>query len=304
MRKYLFLNQEATGTLPALTKDLIPSLLKLQDEGFLLVGFGENKTTFDFLVSQGVSFSKTFETFNPLEVAREFLLEGQCDRTQSRTVGSIDLQALDIQKVPSNDWKEIATALLAQERIGRVVRKTNETTIEARVNLDKTSPLQAKTGIGFFDHMLEQLAKHAGFSLLLEAKGDLHIDEHHTVEDAALTLGEALRKALGDKIGIGRYGFLLPMDETESKVSIDLSGRPWVELRASFPREAVGGLSTEMVEHFFHSFAQALGATLHLEVKGQNAHHMVEASFKGVGRALAPALKKSGRELPSTKGVL
>lgn len=304
MRKFLFLSEETLGTPASLAAFVVPSLMELQKAGFLLVGFGAGKEIFEVLKNQGIQFQNIFTSFNALEITRHYLLEGQCDRTQSKTVGKIDLQTLDIQSAEAGDWKKISAQLLQQDRTAQVTRKTNETSIEVRVNLDKTSPLQAKTGIGFFDHMLEQIAKHAGFSLILEAQGDLHIDEHHTVEDAALTLGEALRKALGDKIGIGRYGFLLPMDETEAKVSIDLSGRPWLELKANYPRENVGGLSTEMVSHFFQSFSQALGATIHIEVTGQNAHHMVEASFKGVGRALAPALKKSGQDLPSTKGVL
>jgi imidazoleglycerol-phosphate dehydratase/histidinol-phosphatase len=160
------------------------------------------------------------------------------------------------------------------------------------------------TGIGFLDHMLEQLAKHAGFSLQLDCRGDLQVDEHHTVEDCALALGEALRRALGNKTGIGRYGFLLPMDESSAQVAIDLSGRAYFVFDGRFPREQVGTLPTELVPHFFRSLADALGCALHLTVRGENTHHMIEACFKGVGRALRPALARHGHDLPSTKGAL
>jgi imidazoleglycerol-phosphate dehydratase/histidinol-phosphatase len=152
--------------------------------------------------------------------------------------------------------------------------------------------------------MLEQLAKHGGFTLELHCRGDLHIDEHHTVEDCALSVGEALRRALGDKRGIGRYGFLLAMDESEAQVAIDLSGRGYFVFEGRFGREQVGALPSELVPHFFRSLADALGAALHLSVRGENTHHMIEACFKGVGRALRPALRREGLDLPSTKGAL
>ena len=148
-------------------------------------------------------------------------------------------------------WPGIASALLNGERCADVRRNTQETRIRARVNLDSEQPVVINSGIGFLDHMLEQIARHGGFSLQLDCEGDLHIDEHHTVEDIALTLGQALRTALGDKRGINRFGFLLPMDETEAQVSIDLSGRPYFVFKGEFPREAVGGLATELVPHFF-----------------------------------------------------
>jgi imidazoleglycerol-phosphate dehydratase/histidinol-phosphatase len=172
------------------------------------------------------------------------------------------------------------------------------------VELDSAEPSRIDSGIGFFDHMLEQLAKHSGLHLTLRCQGDLHIDEHHTVEDCALALGEALRHALGDKAGLGRYGFLLPMDESEAQVTIDLAGRPYFAFEGRFMREQVGGLPTELVPHFFRSLADSLGAAIHLSVRGENTHHMVEACFKGVGRALRPALRREGTELPSTKGTL
>jgi imidazoleglycerol-phosphate dehydratase/histidinol-phosphatase len=204
--------------------------------------------------------------------------------------------------VPEQSWSAITRALLAR-RAG-IQRRTRETDISGQLELDSDAPSRIDTGIGFFDHMLEQLAKHAGFTLELQCRGDLHIDEHHTVEDCALGIGEALRRALGDKRGIGRYGFLLAMDESEAQVAIDLSGRAYFTFEGRFGREQVGALPSELVPHFFRSLADALGAALHLTVRGENTHHMIEACFKGVGRALRPALRREGHDLPSTKGSL
>ncbi|MDH3419815.1 MAG: imidazoleglycerol-phosphate dehydratase HisB, partial [Gammaproteobacteria bacterium] len=163
---------------------------------------------------------------------------------------------------------------------------------------------EISTGIGFFDHMLEQLGKHGGFALRVTCTGDLQVDEHHTVEDVALTLGDALRRALGDKRGIGRYGFVLPMDEAEAQVSLDLGGRPYLVFEGDFGRDRVGELPTELVEHFFRSLAETLKAAIHVRVRGDNAHHMIESCFKGLARCLRQACAREGSELPSTKGVL
>jgi imidazoleglycerol-phosphate dehydratase/histidinol-phosphatase len=202
----------------------------------------------------------------------------------------------------SETWPAVLRALTA--RTAQAHRKTRETDIEVSLNLDATAPIQITTGIGFFDHMLEQLAKHGGFSLQLSCHGDLQIDEHHTVEDCALALGEALRRALGAKQGIGRYGFLLPMDEALAQVAIDLSGRAYAQFTGKFNRELVGGLPTELIPHFFRSLADSLGAAINISVTGENSHHMIEGCFKSVGRALRQAIRREGDELPSTKGVL
>lgn len=202
------------------------------------------------------------------------------------------------------DWAAIAHALVAAPRVANVVRKTNETAIEVAVDLDDAAKPDIATGLGFFDHMLEQLGTHGGFALRLRCAGDLHIDEHHTVEDCALALGQALREALGNKRGIGRYGFVLPMDETQASATLDLSGRPYFLFEGSFARERVGDLPTELVPHFFQSLCQSAGITLHLAVRGDNAHHQVEACFKVVARALRIALRREGDALPSSKGVL
>jgi len=201
-------------------------------------------------------------------------------------------------------WAEIAHQLLDGPRMATVERNTRETRITVSVNLDRTTEPQIHTGLGFFDHMLEQIGKHGGFALALRCDGDTHIDEHHTIEDCALALGQALRQALGDKRGIGRYGFVLPMDESQASAALDLSGRPYFLFDGHFPRERVGDIPTELVPHFFRSLCETLGANLHLSVRGENAHHMVEACFKVVARVLRQAIRREGSDLPSTKGAL
>jgi imidazoleglycerol-phosphate dehydratase/histidinol-phosphatase len=176
--------------------------------------------------------------------------------------------------------------------------------VMVEVDFSCEGPTTVSTGLGFFDHMLEQLAKHGGFALTLNCRGDLHIDEHHTIEDCALALGGALRQALGDKRGIARYGFLLAMDEAEAQVAMDISGRPYFVWEGDFRRDRVGDLPTELVPHFFRSLAETLGAALHVSVRGENTHHMIESCFKGVGRSLRQAIRVEGDELPTTKGVL
>ncbi|MEP7042069.1 MAG: bifunctional histidinol-phosphatase/imidazoleglycerol-phosphate dehydratase HisB [Dokdonella sp.] len=202
------------------------------------------------------------------------------------------------------DWSTIARTLLDSPRQASVERATRETRIAVHVDLDSLARPVVASGIGFLDHMIEQLGVHGGFALDLRCEGDLRIDEHHTVEDCALALGQALREALGDRRGIGRYGFLLPMDESQAQVAIDLSGRPYFVFEGVFPREQVGALPTELVPHFFRSLADALGANVHIAVRGDNTHHMIEACFKAVGRALRPALARVGSSVPSSKGVL
>ncbi|MCB1557748.1 MAG: histidinol-phosphate transaminase [Alphaproteobacteria bacterium] len=196
----------------------------------------------------------------------------------------------------------------AQVKMGRtvqIVRNTKETAIDVRVNLDSSAPVKISTGIGFYDHMLEQIARHGGFSLTLECAGDLDIDAHHTVEDCAIALGQALKEALGDKRGIERYGFTVPMDESLASAAIDLSGRAYLKFEADFPDAQVGDLPVDMVTHVFRSLAENLGSNVHISVKGENTHHMVEACFKAFGRALGLAIRQSGgSELPSSKGVL
>lgn len=202
------------------------------------------------------------------------------------------------------DWIGIAHELADAPRRATVQRDTRETRIRVDIDLDREAEPKASTGLPFFDHMLEQLGKHGGFALDVRAEGDLHIDEHHTVEDTGLALGQALREALGDKRGIGRYGFTLPMDETLASAALDFSGRPYFVFDGQFRRERVGDLPTELVPHFFRSLCDASGLNLNLKVTGDNDHHKVEACFKATARALRQAIKREGGALPSTKGVL
>ena len=194
-------------------------------------------------------------------------------------------------------------------RIATINRSTAETRIDVTVNLDGTGVYSIKTGIGFLDHMVEQLSRHGLIDIDLKVDGDLHIDGHHTVEDSALALGQAVAQALGDKRGIRRYGDALsPMDETLTRVALDISGRPWLVWKTAFTVSRLGELDTELIEHWFHSFAQTAGITLHVEtLYGSNNHHIVEAAYKGLARALRTAVEIDPRkadEIPSTKGVL
>jgi histidinol-phosphate aminotransferase/imidazoleglycerol-phosphate dehydratase/histidinol-phosphatase len=187
-----------------------------------------------------------------------------------------------------------------------IIRDTKETRIALAIDLDRAEPRRIDSGIPFYDHMLDQVAAHGGFSLTLACSGDLHIDSHHSIEDIAIALGQGLRDALGDKRGIGRFGFALPMDETSAEVLIDLSGRPFAKFEGSFSSASVGDLPTEMVPHIFRSIADSLGAAIHVSVEGDNDHHKVEACFKAFGRALRQgiAIEAGSEALPSTKGLL
>ncbi len=194
-------------------------------------------------------------------------------------------------------------------RTAHISRRTSETNIDVTVNLDGTGAFAVSTGIGFFDHMLEQLSRHSLIDLDVKTVGDLHIDQHHTVEDTGIAIGEAVAKALGDKRGIRRYGDALsPMDETLTRVALDISGRPWLVWKTGFTQKRLGEMDTELFQHWFHSFAQAAGITLHVEtLHGENNHHIAESAFKGLARALRTAVEidpRKGDAIPSTKGVL
>jgi imidazoleglycerol-phosphate dehydratase/histidinol-phosphatase len=323
-----------------LVPGVVAALNQLAESGFRFVmvtnqdGLGTKsfpeedfRTCQDFVIalfeSQGIVFDEVFICPHQPQDACEcrkprtglltnYLASTDLDAERSAVIGDRETDMQMAEKLglpgfllsPTSDWTGICSALNGKSRQAAVKRNTKETIIEATVDLDNAKPIDIGTGIGFYDHMLEQIAKHGGFSLQLKCSGDLDVDEHHTVEDTAICLGNAMREALGDKRGIGRYGFLLPMDESESKVSLDLSGRPYFVFKGEFPREQVGTLPTELVKHFFQTLSESLGAALHIEVSGENTHHMVEACFKSVGRAIRQAITLEGRELPSTKGTL
>lgn len=323
---------------------VIPALAKLRGAGFELVqvsnqgAISRGEMTAQalartdaflhaLLASQGVEFAaRLYCPHGPddgcncrkpqLGLVHELIAGNTLDRDNSAVIGDRDTDlefarnlgvpgyTIAQDGAPEHTWSGVAHRLADKPRVAELERRTRETSVRVAVDLDDPSDPHAHTGLAFFDHMLEQLGKHGGFRLSVTCSGDLEVDEHHTVEDVALTLGAALKQALGDKRGIHRYGFLLPMDETEARASIDLGGRPYLVFEGAFPRERVGDLPTELVPHFYRSLADALGCALHISVKGDNAHHMVEASFKAVARALRQAIAREGDALPSTKGTL
>ena len=227
-----------------------------------------------------------------------------------RSADKIDdnkLNAKELKKsiaLQTDNWKDIYDFLKSPERVTIIQRNTNETKISVKLNLDGTGKSSIKTGLGFFDHMLEQLSKHSGCDLDIKVKGDLHIDEHHTIEDTAIALGEAFLQALGNKKGIARYGFLLPMDDVLAQVAIDFSGRPWIVWKAKFSREKVGDMPTELFFHFWKSFSDAAKCNLNIKAEGDNEHHKIEAIFKAVAKSIKIAVKREGNDLPTTKGLL
>lgn len=321
---------------------VIPALLALQGAGYTLVlvsnqdGLGTDsypQETFDgphqllmqIFASQGIGFAEQlicphFEEDNcscrkpKLGLVRDYLTGGRIDFTRSAVIGDrqSDLQLAEAMGVrglryhPSElSWPAIARLLTTSPRTAEVHRQTRETTIRVSIDLDAPPAAHIDTGIGFFDHMLEQIAIHGGFGLTLQCDGDLEVDDHHSVEDCALALGDALKQALGNKKGIGRYGFVLPMDECRAEALLDLSGRPFCQVEADFSCERVGTMATQMVPHFFRSLSDAAGITLQLSVSPGNAHHQVEGLFKAFARALRQAIAKTaGNELPSSKGAL
>ena len=206
----------------------------------------------------------------------------------------------------TDSWSDVYTMLKKQDRQSHLVRATKETNIIVHLNLDGAGESMINTGLNFFDHMLDQIAKHGQMDLIVKAKGDLEIDEHHTIEDTAIALGQAFKEALGKKVGIQRYGFALPMDDCLAQVALDFGGRPWIEWDVQLDREYVGDMPTEMVYHFFKSFSDNADCNLNIKVEGDNEHHKIESIFKAFARAIrmGKAIDKSSDEMPSTKGVI
>ncbi len=322
----------------SLLEKVIPSLLRFKEAGYRFVivsnqdGLGTPKYSknaykkvqtkmLQLFNSQGIAFDAVLICTHFLKdecscrkpktkLVESYLRSKELDPEHSYVIGdrATDLELaknMGLKGYRLGNWEKITSAILDTKRTATIKRKTKETKISVTVNLDGTGISKIDTGIGFFDHMLEQIGKHSGIDLIIKTQGDLHIDEHHTVEDTGLALGKAIAQALGDKTGISRYGFMLPMDEALAQVTLDLSGRPFFSFKGKLPRDMVGTFPTELVPHFFRSLSDTLRATLHIQVEGENTHHMVEATFKGTARALKMALSRSGGNgLPSTKGIL
>jgi imidazoleglycerol-phosphate dehydratase/histidinol-phosphatase len=301
-------------------------------QGRMLTAFRNEGVIFDDILIDRSLPSDNLPTRKPGTGMLTRYLSGQYDLSGSYVIGdrltdlelarnlgvkgilignNLDLTALkaDFRKVcvlTAGDWDHIFDYLRKNNRKATVTRKTLETNVTVDLSLDGNGMHSIKTGLGFFDHMMEQVARHGNFNLVIQAEGDLHVDEHHTIEDVAITLGEAFNKALGNMKGIERYAFLLPMDESLSSITLDLGGRSWLEWDVSFHREKIGDLPTEMFEHFFRSFVNAARCSLHIQAKGRNEHHLAEAIFKSFGRVLKSAVRQDIHDgsVPSTKGVI
>ncbi len=236
-----------------------------------------------------------------------FTQKGEADLVVTVSEDKLTLVKEGEEALAAKEWEALVKYITREARKATLQRTTNETAISIDINLDGTGKADIKTGLNFFDHMLDQIARHGLIDLTLKCDGDLEVDEHHTIEDVAIALGEVVSKALGNKKGIERYGFVLPMDEAQATVALDLSGRPYLVFEGELNREYVGDMPAEMVKHFFYSLAMNLKATIHVSFSGENDHHKIEACFKGLARALKMAIEQNGRIknlVPSSKGTL
>lgn len=310
-------NQDGLGTSSFPEKDFWPAQKKM-----LSVLKGEGVEFDDILIDRSLPRDNAPTRKPGLGLLGKYL-SGNYDLTGSYVIGdratdvelaaNLGALAIGLSKIRrkgtvlcTDDWRTVADHLLSRPRQASVRRVTGETAVTVDLSIDGRGRARARTGIGFFDHMLEQLGPHGGFDLSVRTRGDLRVDEHHTVEDTALALGKAFREALGDKRGIARYGFTVPMDESLAEVALDLGGRPGFAWKAVFKREKVGGLPAELFPHFFKSFSDAAGCTLHIRASGANEHHKIEAVFKAFARALGRAARrdKGAGGIPSSKGAL
>ena len=281
-----------------LSKGLISGLKKLTHRGFTIEVPGYSISTEDYIKKildvEGISIN------NPNEKPEKVF--------EIKTSGSKDISTVVVnEKSGVNNFEEAIESLVTKLRTAAIHRKTKETDIKIELSLDSSGESNIKTGIGFFDHMLEQIARHSNINLKVAVKGDLNVDEHHTVEDVGITLGTALSEALGDKLEIKRYGYFLPMDDSIAQCAIDLGGRAYLNFKCKFDREKVGDFPTELTEEFFRGLSSGLKANIFIRCKGKNDHHKIEAIFKAFAKSLNEACRLDERnegKLPSTKGVL
>ncbi|MCF0197607.1 MAG: bifunctional histidinol-phosphatase/imidazoleglycerol-phosphate dehydratase HisB [Bacteroidaceae bacterium] len=308
---YLFVmvsNQDGLGTEAYPEEDFLPTHNLMLD---ILRGEG---VVFDAIHIDRSFPHDNLPTRKPGTAMLTDYLQGDYDIANSWVIGDRQTDAMLARNLgckaailnETTSWEKVVDMVFAGERTASVIRTTKETDIEVRVNLDGNGKADIHTGIGFFDHMLEQIAKHGMTDIYVRCDGDLHVDEHHTMEDVALALGECILKALGDKRGIERYGYVLPMDDCLCQVAMDFGGRPWLVWDAEFQREKVGDMPTEMFLHFFKSLSDSARMNLNVKAEGQNEHHKIEGIFKAFARALRMAVKRDVThfQLPSSKGVL
>ncbi len=283
---------------PLISDGLITGLKKLKEKNFVLEAedYQPDEQVKKILLSEGITLGNLVTDIKQ----GYFITETKSEKENYKTI-------LVSSETKINTFSKAVELILSEQRSAKIHRKTKETDIKINLTLDGSGKSKIETGIGFFDHMLEQIAKHSNINLEVIVKGDLNVDEHHTVEDVGIALGTALADALGNKIGIKRYGFFLPMDEANAKCAIDLSGRNYLNFKCSFKREKVGDFPTELTEEFFRGLSSGMKTNIFLRAKGKNDHHKIEAMFKAFAKALNEACRfdeRSEGSLPSTKGVI